>query len=154
MFVPGVAAANYVSRTDGFVYEVARSPAEWMDLLGEASFKIMREGGTEPPKSDPHWNSMEAGTYSCKGCDLELYDARWKEVLEQGWLFFRHSQPNSLLMGIDWPEGSGMADEYASLATVEVHCRRCGSHMGHIVTIDNKLLHCINGASMNFSAAA
>lgn len=153
-FVPGVATANYVSRTDGFAYEVSRSPVEWMDLLGEASFKIMREGDTEPPKSDPRWDSLAAGTYSCKGCDLELYDARWKEVLEQGWLFFRHSQPNSLLMGIDWPEGSGMADEYASLAAVEVHCRRCGSHMGHIVMIDKTLLHCINGASMNFSAAA
>lgn len=152
--LPGAASARYVSSTDGFGYEVVRSDDEWRALLGEASYKIMREGHTEEPKSDPHWNSTAPGTYSCRGCDLVLYDARWKVVVDKGWLFYRHGEANALLMGIDWPEGSGMADAFAALAAIEVHCRRCGSHMGHIVHIENKLLHCINGASLNFSATA
>ncbi len=154
MLMPGAAAARYVSTDDGFDYEVTRSRAEWMELLGEETFKIMREGHTEVPKSDPHWDSLASGIYACKGCDLPLYDARWKVVLDTGWLFFRHAEANSLLMGIDWPEGSGMAEQFATLAGIEVHCRRCGSHMGHIVWIEEKLLHCINGASMTFTAAA
>lgn len=154
MLAPGAAAARYVSSTDGYAYEVTRSRAEWIELLGENRFEIMREGGTEEPKSDPRWDSLEPGTYACRGCALPLYDARWKVVLDIGWLFFRHSEANALLMGIDWPEGSDMADEFAPLAAIEVHCRRCGSHMGHIVVAEEQLLHCINGASMTFAAAA
>lgn len=154
MLMPGAAAARYVSSTDGFAYEVTRSRAEWIELLGEDTFLIMREGHTEVPKSNPHWDSLAPGIYACKGCELPLYDARWKVVLDKGWLFFRHGEANALLMGIDWPEGSNMAEEFAALTGIEVHCRRCGSHMGHIVLIENKLLHCINGASMTFTATA
>lgn len=151
--LPGAAVANYVSSTDGFAYEVTRSEAEWRDLLEETRFRIMREGHTEVPKSDPHWDSLAPGTYACRGCDLTVYDARWKVVVDKGWLFFRHGEANALLMGVDWPTGSGMAEEFATLAGVEVHCRRCGSHMGHIVHIEDMLLHCINGASLAFTAA-
>ena len=56
-------------------------------------------------------------------------------------------------MGVDWPEGSEMRDEFASLAGIETHCRRCGSHMGHIVLVGSRQLHCINGASLNFAGA-
>ncbi len=151
---PTAASARYVSSGDGFDYEVMRSDNEWRALLGEASYKIMREGHTETPKSDPLWNSTEPGTYACRGCDLTLYDARWKVVVDKGWLFYRHGAANALLMGVDWPEGSGMADAFATLTGIEVHCRRCGSHMGHIVQVEATLLHCINGASLSFSPAA
>lgn len=151
--LPGAAAARVAAGQDGFRYEVTRTPEEWKELLGEASFKVMREGRTEAPKSDPHWDSLAPGTYACRGCDLKIYDARWKVVLDLGWLFFKHSEANSVLTAVDWPEENGMVQEIEALAAVEVHCRRCGGHLGHIVSIDGGVLHCVNGASLAFTAA-
>jgi peptide-methionine (R)-S-oxide reductase len=152
--VPGVAAARYVSAQDGFGYEVTRSAEEWRAMLGEHAYAILSDGRTEEPKSHPLWDSTAAGTYACRGCALPVYDARWKVVLDRGWMFFRNGEPNALLMGIDWPDGSDMSEDFESLAAIEVHCRRCGGHMGHIFYVENQLLHSINGASMDFTAAA
>lgn len=146
------AHARYVSHEDGFQYEVQKSEQDWLHQLGPADYDILRKGGTEVPKSSSFWNQNIAGLYTCKGCALPLYDARWQVVLDKGWVFFNHSQNNAVLTGIDWPEGSEMADAFASLTAIEVHCRRCGGHLGHIVQLENQLLHCINGASLLFEA--
>ncbi len=73
-------------------------------------------------------------------------------LIEKGWAFFRHSEPDTVLTGLD-----GEIDEYGDMAnsngaTIEVHCRRCGSHMGHIlfVLVALEQLHCINGTSLIF----
>lgn len=153
LLLPGAAAARYVSAADGFAYEVTRTEAEWLGLLGEDGFRILRQGFTETPKSDPHWDSTAPGLYACRGCELPIYDARWKVVLDIGWLFFSHSEANAVLTGVDWPDGAEMTTAVQSLAAIEVHCRRCGSHLGHIVHAQNKLLHCVNGASLSFTAA-
>lgn len=146
-------AANYVSSTDGYAYEIIRSEDEWREVLDEHSFNILRLGHTEEPKSSPMWDQMVEGIYHCKGCDLPVYEGRWKVIVDKGWLFYRHGIANALLMGVDWPEGSGMLDQFAILTGIETHCRRCGGHLGHIVSIEDKILHCINGASLNFVAA-
>ncbi len=69
-------------------------------------------------------------------------------------MFFRHSEPNAVLTGIDGPVPEyGAADaEYG--AFIEVHCRRCGSHLGHLLQIEEQLLHCINGTSLKFQPEA
>lgn len=158
-----------------FVYEVTRSEDEWRDRLTEAEYTIMREGGTEPPKSHPLWDSTEAGMYCCKGCDLPIYDARWKVVLPAGWLFYRHSEPDAVLTSIDTsvysefggrdagmgpikpdtPPPSELSDEELraldSLLLIEVHCRRCASHLGHLILAGNRLVHCVNGTAMTFT---
>jgi peptide-methionine (R)-S-oxide reductase len=146
-------AANYVSRTDGYDYEITRTEEEWREVLDENSFNILRLGHTEVPKSDPMWDKLTEGMYHCKGCDLLVYESRWKVIVDKGWLFYRHGVANALLMGVDWPEESGMLEEFKTLAGVETHCRRCGGHLGHIVVVKNKPLHCINGASLIFVAA-
>lgn len=148
--------ARWVSGEDPFPYEVTRTESEWRALLTEDEYKILREGHTEPKRSHPYWEktSEEAGIYSCKGCDLEIYEAKWKTVLEIGWVFFQHSIPNTIMTGIEWPEGSEMMDEFKSLTAMEAHCRRCGSHLGHLVPLKGQVLHCINGASLTFQPAA
>ena len=160
---------------DAFEFEVTRTESEWKALLSDEEYKILRQGATEVPKSDPQWDSTESGHYACKGCELDIYDARWKVVLDAGWLFFRHSQPNAVLTSIDRslyerfrgpdaetesaivpnsdPVESLTPEEQEILAdfiAIEVHCRRCGSHFGHIIWADKKLLHCVNGASFQF----
>jgi len=64
-----------------------------------------------------------------------------------------HSQTNAVLTGIDGPVpeyGNTMSTEDAFF---EVHCRRCGSHLGHLLTVERQQVHCINGASLTFKAS-
>lgn len=139
---------------DTFVYEVTRSEEEWRGMLDKAEFNILRMGGTELPKTHPLWNNTAEGTYCCRGCDLTLYDSVWKVELDKGWAFFRQSRENTILMGIDGqpPEGMG-SDDGRPPAMIEAHCRRCGSHLGHILTVEGETLHCINGTSLQFRDA-
>ena len=167
------ALADGHTPSDGFTYEVTRTEEEWRAMLSETEYAILREGGTEVPKSDPLWESTEPGIYACKGCDLPIYDARWKVVVDIGFLFYRHSEPDTVLTSIDRsvysqfggeagamgpvvPEGLSEEDLRAldTLLLIEVHCRRCASHLGHLVIAQGKLLHCINGASLNFTPEA
>jgi len=130
-------------------YEVGYTKEEWKSRLSEEEFRIMRKGGTEHKKSSPYWNEKRAGAYSCKGCDLGLYDSEYKLPIKKGWAFFSHSEPDSVLTGIDLITNYGWRAK--KKAAIEAHCRRCGSHLGHILYIEKKIVHCINGASLSFS---
>jgi peptide-methionine (R)-S-oxide reductase len=122
----------------GFRYEVRRTEAEWRAKLTEDELKILREGGTEPRNSSPLATETRNGTYACKGCDLPTYSSSQKVILPQGWVFFSHSYENAVLTGID----NGQ---------IEAHCRRCGSHLGHILYVQSMIVHCINGSALNFT---
>ena len=146
--------AAYRPSLDEFDYEVQYTEEEWRSRLTDFEYTILREGGTEPQRTSAYWDETSAGAYHCKGCDLKIYDSRWKTVLDKGWLFFKHAEPNTLMMGIDWPEGADKEDRSLDVLTsVETHCRRCGSHMGHYFIVDGKLLQCINGTSLTFVSA-
>ena len=146
------AKADVPAGRDPFDYEVTRSEAEWRAMLGD-DFGILREGKTELPRSNPLWAEARQGTYACRGCDLHQYDSFTKVNLLKGWVFFASSVPNSQLMSQD--AGTAMSGEPATFdAAIEVHCRRCGSHMGHIFLVEGSILHCINGASLSFTEVA
>jgi len=154
--VAGFAAtAPAGASSEAITYEVRRSDQEWRARLSDFDYYILRNGGTEQRRSSPLWASTAKGRYRCKGCDLTSYDGRWKVVLEYGWVFFQHAEPNAVLTSIDGPvpEYGSMANA-AQSAFIEVHCRRCGSHLGHLLQIDGQLLHCINGASLQFQPEA
>ncbi len=144
--------ADVPAGRDAFDYEVTRTDVEWRALLGDA-YPIMREGKTEQQRSSPLWAEARPGDYYCKGCDLHHYRGALKVNLTKGWLFFTASEPNSQLMSQDGP--AVMADPQNPFdVSIEVHCRRCGSHIGHILLVEGRALHCINGASLNFVEAA
>ncbi len=149
---PDLASAQTMSdippREPDFHYAVQRTEAEWRQRLSDFEYTILREGGTEPPKSSPLWNEDRKGVYRCKGCGNLLYWSETKKQLGKGWVFFRHAEPDSVLTGIDRTDFFG-----SEALMMEVHCRNCGSHLGHIVWISNEVLHCINGASLTFEAA-
>lgn len=149
--LPRSAVANVVAGRDDFVYEVTMSDADWLARLGPEAFEVLRGGGTEEPKSSPLWNETRDGSYACRGCDLPLYEGAWKVEVDKGWAFYRQSVANALLMNIDWPADSAMNPEFGRLTMIEVHCRRCGSHAGHIVRVENEVLHCINGSALSFT---
>jgi len=137
-----------------FAFEVRRSDEEWRARLSKDEFIILRKGSTELPKSHPNWNENRDGTYACVGCDLHVYSANWKVLLDVGWAFFRHGEENAILLGVDGPVaayGAMMGDDKGPGAMIEAHCRRCGSHLGHVVIVEGLLLHCINGTSLAFT---
>jgi peptide-methionine (R)-S-oxide reductase len=137
-------------QTPDFQYSCQKTDAEWRTQLTEVEYRILREGKTEKRKSSPLWKEERGGTYQCKGCDLLIYASNYKVKLNKGWAFFRQSEPDSVLLGIDLVTTYGGREKNGSVT--EVHCRRCGSHFGHILYVKGEILHCINGASLNFEA--
>lgn len=136
-----------------YVFEITKTEDEWRAQLGEEDFRILREGKTERPRSSPLWYEVRPGDYFCKGCDLHVYESKWKVIVDVGWVFFTQSQPNAVLMGIDQSSPYGAALSMNSdvpFALIEAHCRRCGGHFGHITLVDQQVLHCLDGASLKF----
>jgi peptide-methionine (R)-S-oxide reductase len=80
-----------------------------------------------------------------------------KIELEMGWVFFRHSRKDTVMTDLDLGEGM-VGDPFAEMsAAMEVHCRRCGSHLGHIVAlpdVPDRPIHCINGFALRFVPSA
>lgn len=140
-----------------YQYPITRTAEEWSGRLTPIEHYVLREGGTEAPRTSTLWNSKGTGTYCCRGCDLTVYDSLQKIELDKGWVFFRHSRKDTVMTDLDLGEGTA-GDPFAELsAAMEVHCRRCGSHLGHIVAlpdVPNRPIHCINGFSLRFEAAA
>lgn len=125
-------------------FEITRTEAEWRAILTEIEFNVMRESGTERPFSSPLDKEMRAGTYHCKGCDLPLYGAAQKYDSGTGWPSFWAALPDAI--------GTRPDNTLFSTRT-EVHCRRCGSHLGHIFDDGPQPTgkrHCLNGVSLVF----
>lgn len=141
--------ADVADREAAMTFEVTRTEAEWREALSETEYAILREGGTEIPRSSPLWDqtSEVEGTFACRGCDLVIYDADQKVVLPMGWVFFYHSRPTTVVTDID---AGGPMPAPGTGPAVEVACRRCGSHLGHMIAINSEIVHCINGAGLRF----
>ena len=136
---PGSAAAG--------TFEVTRSNAEWKAMLSTLQYKVMREEGTERAGSSPLDKNYEPGTYHCRGCDLALYPSGTKYDSRTGWPSFYQSLPNAI---------GTKADRKLFAVRTEVHCRRCGSHLGHVFDdgpAPTGERHCLNGVSLVFKAA-
>lgn len=128
-------------------FEVTRTEAEWRAMLSKLQYKVMREEGTERAGSSPLDKNYAPGTYHCRGCDLALYASDAKYDSGTGWPSFYQSLPNAI--------GTKEDRKLFSLRT-ECHCRRCGSHLGHIFDdgpAPTGKRHCLNGVSLVFKAA-
>ena len=135
---------------DAFQIEVTRSDEDWRAMLSDDEYAILRKGSTELPHTSPLVTETRDGIYCCKGCDLTVYTSTWKVPLDIGWVFFSHSEPQTVLTSIDGEPPQGMGDDDGPGAMIEVHCRRCSSHLGHVVIAGGELVHCINGSALNF----
>lgn len=129
------------------MFEVTRTDEEWRKLLTPAQYDVLRKHGTERAFSSPLDAEKRAGTFLCAGCDLELYRAADKFDSKTGWPSF--TRP------IDGAIGTSEDKGWFTTRT-EVHCRRCGSHQGHVFDDGPKptgLRYCMNGVAMKFLAA-
>lgn len=125
-------------------FEITRTEAEWRAMLTDVEYAVMREDATEEPFSSPLDKETRAGTYHCKGCDLAIYSSAHKYDSATGWPSFWKSLPDAV--------GTKPDNTLFSTRT-EVHCRRCGSHLGHIFGDGPEPTgqrHCLNGVSLTF----
>ncbi len=147
------APAAQAQDRDTYVYEVQRTEEAWRARLDDTEYFILREGGTEVPHSslNAFREPTEVGVYACKGCDLALFESNWKVVKARiGWAFWTQCVPTAVMTSID---GDAYGNTDPNKAPIEAHCRRCGSHMGHILTVEGQTLYCINGSAVDFHAA-
>lgn len=128
-------------------FEVTRTNAEWRAMLSKLQYKVMRQEGTEFAGSSPLDKFYEEGVYHCQGCDQALYSSEAKFDSGTGWPSFYEALPGGV---------ATKPDRKLFFVYTEVHCRRCGSHLGHIFDDGPEPTgkrHCINGVCLKFRAA-
>ena len=128
-------------------FPVQMSEAAWRRKLGPEAFAILRKGGTERPYSSPLNDEHRAGIFACKGCDNPLYSSRTKFESHTGWPSFWAPLPHAI---------GTRTDHLLVVARTEVHCARCGGHLGHVFNDGpppTGKRYCMDGLAMVFHAA-
>lgn len=131
---------------NSFVY-LHRTEAEWRAMLTEEEYRILREGGTERIGVSPYSRENLAETYFCRGCSAALYRGEEYVPMNFGFVSFAHSVPGAVLTGVDETDLNGTFRRPRKM--MEVQCRCCGSHLGHLVAMRGRVLHCINGTALS-----
>jgi peptide-methionine (R)-S-oxide reductase len=150
-FAWGAAAAAVFSgrapAAQGEKFEVTHTEEEWKKILTPEQFYVLREEGTERPGTSPLNKEKRKGTFVCAGCGLPLFSSETKYESGTGWPSFWKPLDNAI--------GTSEDRSWFSVRT-EVHCRRCGGHLGHVFEDGPQptgLRYCMNGVAMKFEPA-
>ena len=128
-------------------FQVTHTPADWRRLLGAERYAILREASTERPYSSPLLNEHRKGFFVCAGCGLPLFSSATKFDSHTGWPSFFRALPNAIVT---------RSDRSLVIERIEVLCRRCGGHLGHVFDDGPKptgLRYCMNGLALKFVPA-
>jgi peptide-methionine (R)-S-oxide reductase len=132
----------------GETFPVQHTDAEWRSLLTPSQHDVLREEGTERAFSSQLDVETRKGTYSCAGCQSKLFASDTKYDSGTGWPSFWQPLPNAVNQRVDTTLG---------MERDEVHCRRCGGHLGHVFDDGPKptgLRYCMNGVALTFDPAS
>lgn len=128
-------------------FEVTKTDAQWRAQLGPAAYDVLRHEGTERPFSSPLNDEHRKGVFACRGCALPLFASATKFDSGTGWPSFWAPLGNAVRT---------RRDSTLGMVRTEVHCRRCGGHLGHVFDDGPRPTgkrYCMNGAAMTFRAA-
>jgi peptide-methionine (R)-S-oxide reductase len=125
-------------------YEVTKTDEEWKRILTPEQYQVLRQHATERPGSCALNVEKRPGTFYCAGCGQELFTNDTKFNSGTGWPSFFAPKAGSIATTDDRSYG---------MARTEVHCSRCGGHLGHVFPDGpppTNQRYCINGVSLNF----
>jgi peptide-methionine (R)-S-oxide reductase len=133
-----------IPMNDGKHAPIQRSDAEWQKELAPEAFSVMRKHGTERAGTSPLNKEFRPGMYACAGCGLALFESSTKFDSGTGWPSFFAPLPEAV---------ATTTDRSLRMARTEVHCARCGGHLGHVFPDGPRPTgerYCMNGVALKF----
>jgi peptide-methionine (R)-S-oxide reductase len=121
-----------------------KNEQEWRQALTPEQFHVLREHGTERPGASPLNKEKRDGTFACAGCGQPLFSSDTKFESGTGWPSFWKPKEQAVETTVDQSYG---------MTRVEVHCRRCGGHLGHLFPDGPEptgMRYCMNGVALEF----
>jgi peptide-methionine (R)-S-oxide reductase len=123
---------------------ISKTDSEWKEQLSPEAFHVMREHGTERAGSSPLNHEHRSGTFLCAACTLPLFKSDTKFNSGTGWPSFFKALPEAIATTLDNSYG---------MRRTEVHCARCGGHLGHLFPDGPRPTgdrFCMNGVALKF----
>ncbi|WP_081942845.1 peptide-methionine (R)-S-oxide reductase MsrB [Myxosarcina sp. GI1] len=125
-------------------FEVQKTDREWQETLTPEQFRVLRKHGTERAGTSPLDKNYDKGTFVCAGCGQPLFTSDTKFNSGTGWPSFYAPIEDAVETTVD---------RSLFMTRTEVHCSRCGGHLGHVFNDGPKPTgqrYCMNGVSLEF----
>jgi peptide-methionine (R)-S-oxide reductase len=126
--------------------KVTKTDDEWRDKLTPEEYEVTRCSGTERAFTGLYWDTKTPGLYRCKCCGTALFDSNTKYDSGSGWpSFYKETAQGHV---------GTKTDASLGVERTEIHCARCGAHLGHVFPDGPKptgLRHCVNSLSLKFA---